>query len=105
MELEAIPVNTLRELAKYLDEFPSSMPGSNEEEFWRLLIKKLPRQMYSRDQVEEFAEEVHSISGSPSLRLLYDMRGKNVVKFEQLLTHLKAIKCHKAINMFTPTSE
>lgn len=105
MELDAIPVNKLRELAKYLDEFPTPIPGNSSEEFWRLLIKKLPRQMYSRDQVEEFAEEVQSISGSPSLRLLYDLRGKKLVKFEQLLTHLKAIKCHKAINMFTPTSE
>ena len=100
MELEVIPVNKLQELAKYLDELDTS-----GEEFWRLLIKKLPRQVYSRDQVEEFAEEFQSISRSPSLRLLYDMRRKKLVKFEQLLAHLKAIKCHKAMNMFTLTSE
>ena len=104
LKMRSIPVDKLRELSRYLDEFPTLMPGDGDVEYWRLLIQQLPRRMYSKAQVEEFARELETPSGSPSLRLLYDMREKGVT-LEQFKVHLETIRCHKALNIFTPTSK
>lgn len=102
--MKSITPEILRELARYLDEFPSALPTANDQEFWRLLIQQLPRRMYSKDRIEEFARELQSASGSPSLSLLYDLRAKGVT-LEHFIKCLRDIRCYKALNVFMTTSK
>ena len=101
--MKSIPEDKLRELARYLDECPNELSG-NQDEYWRLLIKRLPRRLYTRDQIERFADQYQGPSGSPSLLLLYDLREKGV-KLEQFKQCLEKIRCDKALNLFLHGSE
>ena len=96
--MKSIPVDKLRELAKYLDQCPNEL-SDNQDEYWRLLIKSLPRRLYTRDQIERFADEYQNTSGSPSLLLLYDLREKGV-KLEQFKKCLEKIRCDQALKLF-----
>lgn len=102
--MKTIPVEKLRELGKYLDECPNDLSDKHHDEYWRLLIKSLPKRLYTRDQIERFADEYQSTSGSPSLLLLYDLREKGV-KLEQFKHCLEKIRCDKALNLFLHGSE
>ena len=110
--MDLLPGEQLKELAGYLDQFPSAPEGDEEQsdEYWRLLINELrnspttSRQCnYTNVQIEDFATEALK-DRSPSLKLLYDLRVRKL-SFDVFLTCLEKIQCTGAVNMFRATGE
>ena len=98
--LEDIQKDKLKQAALYLDE----ISDKENKEFWRLFISKLPREIYTEDQIETFAEEGNTTTGSPSFKLLCDLRQRRLL-FNYFIRCLEIIKCMKAFNLFIQPGE
>ena len=111
-----LPKQKLREIAAYLDRFPSTASRLDEEhidqenEFWRLLIRALNRVdrsmcNYSSVQIETLAMESLN-QKSPSLELLLNLQQmKDPPSLEVFVKCLKEIGCTKALNIFKSASK
>ena len=98
--MENIPRDKLKMVADSLDEFSDKQ----NKEYWRLLVGVLPRKLYTAVQIETFAEEVASPSGSPSIKLLEDLIARRF-SFENFQEALEKIGCVEAQNVFRLTSK
>ena len=98
--LKDVQKDKLKQAALYLDE----ISDVESEEFWRLFIEKLPQKIYTEDQIETFAEAGNTTTGSPSFKLLCDLRERGLT-YKTFIKCLETIKCTKAFNLFTQTSE
>ena len=98
--LKDVQKDKLRQTAKYLDE----ISDVESEEFWRLFIDNLPQKVYTEDQIETFAEEGNTTTGSPSFKLLCDLRDRRL-PLQAFFKCLKTIKCIKAFNLLVQPSE
>lgn len=109
----------VKELAKYLDEFPPGPPrkdvyGDEEipDQYWRQLARevgRVPRAQgrvqYTVEQVEGFAMEELG-NRSPSRKLLRDLiKRKKPISQETLISCLQRIRCLGAENVFKKGSE
>ena len=98
--LKDVQKDKLKQAALYLDE----ISDVEDEEFWRLFIDNLPQKVYTEDQIETFAEEGNTATGSPSFKLLCDLRERGLT-YKTFINCLETIKCTKAFNLFMKTSE
>ena len=98
--LKDVQKDKLKQTALYLDE----ISDVESEEFWRLFIDELPQKIYTEDQIETFAAEGHTTTGSPSFKLLCDLRDRGLA-FKTFIKCLETIKCTKAFNLFIQRSE
>ena len=60
--------------------------------------------IYTKDQIEMFAEEGNTTTGSPSFKLLCDLRQRRLL-FNYFIRCLEIIKCMKAFNLFIQPGE
>jgi len=110
MSVKDIPCHKLKEVAKYLDDFPPSSHDNldedeGEEQYWGLFVRELKRIpnvsrkfSYTNVQIVEFGEE--DLKGrSPSLKLLYDLQEKKL-ELESFVYCLQKINCRGALNVF-----
>ena len=74
------------------------------EESWCLFIDNLPQMVYTEDQIEAFPEESNTTTGSPSFKLLCDLRERGLL-YKTFLNCLEINKCTKAFNIFMQISE
>ena len=100
MTLKDVQQDKLKQTALYLDE----ISDVENKEFWRLFISKMPGKSYTEDQIETFALEGNTTTGSPSFKLLSDLRDCRL-PFMTFINCLEAIKCTKAFNLFIQPSE
>ena len=98
--LKNIQKDKLKQVALYLNE----ISDVESEEFWRLFLDNLPKKLYTEDQIEAFADENNTTTGSPSFKLLGDLRGPGLT-YKTFINYLETIKCTEAFNLLMTTSE
>ena len=100
-----IPTDKLEQAAKFLDKKPKALSSAAcKDEYWRQLINALPQRIYTRAQIEEFAEELLTPRGSPARKLLFDLKKKRL-NYRTFLGCLEKIKCYNALNLFMQFSK
>lgn len=102
--MEDIPREKLFKAGKYLDDKPRQLSNAScKDEYWRKFIDALPQRIYTNAQIEEFAEELFTPTGSPGLKLLVDLTQRGL-EYEDFLDCLLKVECYKAHNLFVQSS-
>lgn len=98
--METLSEEMLKDIAYSLDRI------KGKDEYWRLLIRVLPKETYryNRVEVEEFALIGTKGEGSPSLKLLHEFQRKRmeILYFKKML---QKIECQGALDCFKQPSE
>ena len=112
MSVKDIPFRMLKEVAMYLDEFPSGGKGkeTGKEQYWELFIMKLQdmpkvgnKFSYTNIQITKFNEK-DTEGDSPARKLLYDLQEKEL-ELSTFFHCLQKIGCTGAMNVFSDASK
>ena len=102
--MNEIPKDLLGKAGRFLDETPKQLSNNPcKDEYWRQLIQALPFRIYTAIQIEEFADEASTATGSPGRMLLTNLRERGL-EYDMFIDALKKINCTRAYNLFVPTS-
>ena len=98
--LDILSKETLQDIAYSLDRL-----NKCKEEYWRLLVPLLPKELYHFDEVDvEKLALVGTKNGSPSLKLLQQFQRKGM-KLPYFKRMLQIIECQGALDCFKKPSE